>query len=257
MNRRRARWGALLPLLLLLASHGGRARAADPDTLWRIVHGRCVPDQRDRHDPAPCAVLDEAGGFAVLKDIRGREQYLLIPTARIGGIESAALLRTGAPNYFADAWRERGRVGRALHRSLPRDALSMAVNSAYGRSQDQLHIHMDCIGRPVHDALLALQAEIGTRWTTLRTTLAGHRYRALRIEGEQLGGADPFRLLAASLPGPPASMRRHTLVLVGADLPRPGFILLDGQASLPGLDRGAGEELQDHSCAIAGDAPPS
>ncbi|MET0331942.1 MAG: CDP-diacylglycerol diphosphatase, partial [Dyella sp.] len=43
-------------------------------------------------------------GYAILKDHHGPAQYLLIPTARITGIESPLLLRAGAPNYFAAAW---------------------------------------------------------------------------------------------------------------------------------------------------------
>ena len=257
----------LLPLLLLGAAP---AQAADPDALWQIVHDKCEPDEQANHRPEPCAVLDESGGFAVLKDIRGAEQYLLIPTARISGIESPALLQAGTPNYFADAWsemslvqaalrRELGRVlpRSALARALPREDLSLAINSAYGRSQDQLHIHMECISRPVHDALLAQLGSIGAGWTELRTPLAGHRYRALRIDGEQLGDSNPFHLLAASLADPARSMGRHTLVLVGADLPRPGFVLLDGKADLLRLDRGSGEALQDHSCTIAQGMAPA
>ena len=248
---RSAGWAALL----LLAT--APAAAENPDALWQIVHGRCEPDQAARGKPAPCAVVDHTGGFAILKDIRGREQYLLIPTARITGIESPAVLRPDAPNYFADAWNGMGLVQAALHRSLPREDLSLAINSAYGRTQDQLHIHMECIGLPVHEALLAHQAEIGEGWTKLRTPLAGHSYRAMRIAGAQLGAVNPFRLLARSLPDPAASMGRHTLVLVGADFPQPGFILLDGQASLLHLDRGSGGELQDHSCAIATGKQPA
>ena len=45
----------------------------------------------------------------------------------------------------------------------------------------------------------------------------------------------------------------NTLVLVGATLPTAasGFVLLDDHADLAAGDRGSGEELQDHSCAVA------
>ena len=223
---------------------------AAPHALWQIVHGRCVPDQELHRDPAPCLVVDEPAGYAVLKDIVGPEQLLLIPTARIAGIEDPVLLRPDAPNYFAAAWAQLPRVEALLHRALPREDLSLAINSAYGRSQDQMHIHIDCIGRAVHDALAALLAGIGPEWRELPVSLSGHRYRAMRIAGGQLAGVDPFRLLAASLDDPQHRMGRHTLVLVGARLPEPGFILLDGSLDLLRLDRASGEELQDHACAI-------
>ena len=82
------------------------AAQADPNALWNIVHGQCVPDERQHGDPKPCAEVELgsglAGGYAVLKDIRGATQYLLIPTRQIGGIESRALLEPHAANYFAD-----------------------------------------------------------------------------------------------------------------------------------------------------------
>lgn len=226
------------------------ARAGDPHALWRIVHDRCMHDQQQHRMPAPCALVDEAGGFAVLKDIVGAEQFLLIPTVRLAGIESPELLRGDAPNYFADAWAQVPLLEARLHRKLPREDIALAINSAYGRSQDQLHIHIDCIGAPVHAALMAQLDAIGSGWSELRTPLAGHRYRAMRIAGERLE-ANPFHRLAQSLPGPAQQMGRHTLVLVGARFPEPGFILLDGRLDLLRLDRAAGETLQDHSCAIA------
>ncbi len=234
--------------LLLMPALGW---AADPHALWRIVHERCVPQAQREGDPTPCVVLDRRGGFAVLKDRVGATQFLLIPTARIEGIESPALLRPDAPNYFADAWSQVALVGQRLHRELPRQDLALAINSAYGRSQDQFHIHIDCVSRPVRDALAASLGAIGRRWGALPVPLAGHRYRARRILGEALGAADPFRLLAASLDDPAHRMGRHTLVLVGARFPEPGFILLDDQVDLLQLDRASGEELQDHSCAVA------
>ena len=238
----------LVGVLLLLPVRGG---AADPHALWRIVHERCVPDAQRDGDPAPCAVLDRRDGYAVLKDRVGAEQFLLIPTVRIAGIESPALLRPDAPNYFADAWSQVALVGGRLHRDLPRDDLALAINSAYGRSQDQFHIHIDCVSRPVRAALAADLGAIGTRWGPLPAPLAGHRYRARRILGAALGATDPFWLLAASLEDPAHQMGGHTLVLVGAYFPAPGFVLLDDQVDLLHLDRASGEELQDHSCAVA------
>ncbi len=246
---RRARGiGLVLVGLLLPAVRGW---PADPHALWRIVHERCVPEVRSRGNPAPCAVLDQRDGYAVLKDRVGAEQFLLIPTARLAGIESPALLRADAPNYFADAWSQVALVGGRLHRDLPREDLALAINSAWGRSQDQLHIHIDCVSRPVRAALASGLAGIGTSWRALPAPLAGHRYRARRILGAALGTSDPFRLLAASLDDPAHQMGRHTLVLVGARFPAPGFILLDDQVDVLHLDRASGEELQDHACAVA------
>jgi CDP-diacylglycerol pyrophosphatase len=224
---------------------------ADPNVLWQIVHGQCVPDERQHRDPKPCAEVDLGGGFAVLKDINGATQFLLIPTTEVGGIESRALLAPLASNYFADAWQARSFVEKTLGHAMPRDMLSLAINSEQGRTQDQLHIHIDCIRADVRDTLARDRAKIGWRWSELDDPLAGHHYRAMRVAGPTLFGHNPFKLLAWGVRGARADMGRHTLVVVGMQFGRvPGFVILDDQADLAHGDWGSGEELQDHACAL-------
>ena len=98
-----SRIGALLALLVVPAA----SAHADPEALWRIVHDQCVPNQINRHNPSPCALVDLAGGYVVLKDRVGATQFLVLPTARIAGIESAALLSPRVPDYMQDAWSAR------------------------------------------------------------------------------------------------------------------------------------------------------
>jgi len=113
----RVAFAALLSAALL----AGRAQAADPDALWKIVHGKCVPHVAAGEGPAPCGLVDLAGGYAVLKDIRGATQFLLIPTARITGIESPEILAPDAPNYWQEAWEARRFVnGKAACRAAQR-----------------------------------------------------------------------------------------------------------------------------------------
>jgi CDP-diacylglycerol pyrophosphatase len=247
---------AMLSGALIAVAAASAARAADPDALWKIVHGRCVPNEEQHGNPAPCTLVDlrggEAHGYVLLKDIRGKTQYLAIPTARITGIEDPKLLAPAAPNYFADAWRERGYTERAAGHALPRDALSLAVNSPHARSQNQLHIHIDCLRPDVRAALREAAPAIGERWTKLPVPLAGHRYWARRVLGRDLDGRNPFKLLAAQLPGARAAMGEQTLAVVGAEFGgRPGFILLDDRLDLAVGDHAGGEELQDHACALA------
>jgi CDP-diacylglycerol pyrophosphatase len=232
------------------------AHAANPNALWQIVHGQCVPDEQQHGDPKPCAAVDLANGaargFAILKDLKGATQFLLIPTRRVGGIESPSLLSPHAVNYFADAWAARTFTEKAAGRTMPRDTLSLAINSEFGRTQNQLHIHIDCIRRDVRDILRSESAHIGGRWTLLTRPLAGHHYRALRVMGPALDGHDPFVLLALGIPGARAAMGRYTLVVAGMRFGgRPGFIILEDHANLARGDRGSGEELQDHACALA------
>ncbi|WP_204259534.1 CDP-diacylglycerol diphosphatase [Lichenicola cladoniae] len=256
--------GLIAGMLFGLAAPGRPAFAHDSDAIWKIVHGRCLPSLQATHTPAPCVSVDLAGGetrgFAILKDIEGASQYLLIPTAKITGIESPAILAPDATNYFAHAWDAVTLVGERLGRVLPRRDLALAINSERGRSQNQLHIHVDCISVSARAALDRAAVHIGTHWQMLPRRLALHRYRAIWLPGEELGDTNPFQVLAHSLADPGIEMARHTLVLVGAERHgQSGFILLDGRAGALSttlsprikLGPGSGEELEDHSCRIA------
>jgi CDP-diacylglycerol pyrophosphatase len=232
------------------------ARAADPDALWKIVHNLCVVNEKETGNPAPCAEVEiaqgEGRGYAVLKDINGATQFLLIPTARIAGIESPQILAPGAANYFAAAWRARSFIEGILGQSLPRDWVSLAINSEWGRSQNQLHIHVDCIRSDVRETLARQVHAIGRRWKPLAVPLLGHRYVARTVAGEELA-VNPFQLLASGVPGAAADMGQRTLVVVGwiRGDGKPEFVLLADHADRATQDRASGEELQDHACALA------
>ena len=222
---------------------------ADSDVLWTIVHDRCVPGEQQSGTPDPCLLVDLsagiANGYVVLKDRDGATQLLVMPTAKITGIEDPAVLAPGATNYFAMAWLQTPRVDALAHRELPRDALSLAVNSVTGRSQNQLHIHVDCLDAGVRETLKQHMAEIGDRWAPLSVKLQGHSYLAMRVSGAWLSDKNPFRLLADGEPGAAAAMGQWTLAVAGATLADGslGFVLLANH----GIGAGA-EELQDHAC---------
>ncbi len=237
---------------LLLLACALPVRAADPDALWKIVHGRCVPDEEAHENPAPCAAVNLSGGTAVLKDIVGNTQFLLIPTARVTGIEDPAILAPDAPDYWGAAWAVRPMVEARAGHALPRDAISLAINAVSGRTQNQLHIHVDCVRRDIRTAVQAALPSVGAAWAPFPGGLAGHAYRAMRVNQADLAGIDPFRLLHND-PAAAADMAHETLVAVGATFVdgQEGFVLLADQANLLAGDRGSGEELQDHSCAIA------
>jgi CDP-diacylglycerol pyrophosphatase len=245
----------VIAVAIVLLGTACSGRSADPDALWKVVHDKCVPDQEQNGDPAPCALVDlreHAKGCVVLKDLVGATQYLLIPTARVSGIESPLLLAPEAPNYFADAWRERSYTERAAQHPLPRQAISLPINSAFGRSQNQLHIHIDCIRADVRAVLQRQLADIGDSWAPLSGPLSGHHYRAMRVLADALDGTNPFTLLADGIPGARMAMDAQTLVVVGAEFAggSPGFIILTDQVNLANGDHASGEELQDHGCAI-------
>jgi CDP-diacylglycerol pyrophosphatase len=223
---------------------------ANGGTLWRIISTQCLPGQLERHDPSPCAKVSldggQAHGFVLLKDRDGVAQYLLMPTARITGIEDPAILAPDAANYFARAWDEREVTPRRLGRPLAAADLSVAVNSIYGRSQDQLHLHIDCLDRTVAAALRQAAVPHDGDWAAHRVTLHGHAYRIRWLAADQLASTNPFELLADSLPNARREMAAWTIALVGA--PEGGLYLLADRVHPAAGDRASAEELQDHDC---------
>jgi CDP-diacylglycerol pyrophosphatase len=193
--------------------------------------------------------VDLAEGSAVLKDLVGATQFLLIPTTRITGIESPSAIAPDAPNYFAAAWRARTFVDQRAGWTLPRDWVSLAINSVRARSQTQFHIHVDCVRADVRAALSEHSAEVGPAWAPFPVPLAGHRYDAVAVTGEDLDAVNPLVLLADGIAGARETMADRTLVVVGAFGAdgRPGFVVLSDRADTATGNLAEGEELQDHS----------
>jgi len=247
--------GIIAPIIFVQSSHA--------NALWNIVQ-QCEVNLSAHKPPTPCVSIEmtpgRSGGVAVLKDKVGNTQYLVLPTAKITGIESPVLWSTGATNYFARAWDTTVLIDQRVDYTLPPTDFALAVNSISGRTQNQLHIHVDCIQPAVKAALMAEAPEVKTEWHALSVTLHGHQYRAIWLPGTVLGQRNPFQILASSLPDPVGEMASHTLVLVGGERNgEPGFILLDGKANpvavliapLIKLGSGSGEELEDHNCQIS------
>ncbi len=231
---------------------------ADPNALWRIVHDECVPHVEAGLGPKPCERVDLEGGVAqgvaILKDLVGVAQMLAIPTRRITGIEDPQMLEPDAPPVFADAWGARDLVEARLGRQLPREAVGLAINSKWARSQEQLHVHVDCVALPVVKALAEYASAIDDQWRAMTVPLQGRVYFARRVDSADLRGVGPLKLLADGVEGARAQMGAYSLAAIGARFDgKPGFILLADEFSLEG--GGHAEDLEDHDCAIARSAP--
>jgi CDP-diacylglycerol pyrophosphatase len=231
---------------------------ADPMALWRIVHGECVPHMEAGLGPKPCERVDLDGGVeqgvAILKDLVGVSQMLAIPTRRITGIEDPQMLAPDAPSVFAVAWGAKTLVEERLHRALPREAVGLAINSEWARSQEQLHVHVDCLAIPVIKALAEYASALDSQWRAMTVPLQGRVYFARRVDSADLANVAPLKLLADGVEGARAHMGAYSLAAVGATFDgKPGFVLLADQFSLEG--GGHAEDLQDHDCAIARSTP--
>lgn len=221
------RWGIVI--LSVAAGILGACAPAGSDephsVLWPIV-GQCLANQATDGNPAPCVFVDKVGGYAILKDLRGTTQFLLIATDRRWGTEDDRIRAADAPNYFAEAWSARACVSRLADTALPASAIALAINSRHGRSDGQLHIHIDRV-----------RADIAAQLRRDRPTLEllGHDYRVQHVD--RLAGTNIFALVQSAMSGDP------TIVVIGD--PAGGFYVLSDYAH--GLDRASGEELQvDH-----------
>ncbi|WP_413723512.1 CDP-diacylglycerol diphosphatase [Sodalis sp. RH24] len=243
-----------LPILLLVIAALGagvyysRLPGGNPDALWKIVSQKCVPGQQKTGQPAPCAQVNLAAGYVILKDLNGPLQYLLMPTEKITGMESPQLLQPQTPNFFYDAWRARHYLAEKRGAPIPDSALSLAINSASGRTQNQLHIHISCLRPDVRRRLDGEAAALGNAWRPLGEPLMGHPYLAMHVTTAELAAQSPFLMLARGVPDAADNMGHFTLALV--PLADGGFALLAGERNLLRGNLASSEEIQDHNCAI-------
>ncbi|MBV8106036.1 MAG: CDP-diacylglycerol diphosphatase [Hyphomicrobiales bacterium] len=217
-----------------------------------------MPHVQAAEGPKPCETVDLTGGVeegvAILKDLIGVAQMLAIPTRRITGIEDPQMLAPDAPPVFADGWKGKVLVEARLGKQLPREAVALTINSKWARSQDQLHVHVDCVAQSVSEVLANYHSALDDRWLAMTEPLRGRKYFVRRVDSTDLEDVQPLRLLADGLEGAKANMGAYSLAAVGATFDgKPGFVLLAESFSLEG--GGHAEDIQDHDCAIANIAP--
>jgi len=245
------------PIFAVLVAAGTLAAQpahADRLALWTIVHGQCVAHAAAGQGPGPCERVDlshgEDQGVALLEDRVGVAQFLAIPTRRVTGIEDPLVLDPAAPDYFAFAWNARDALAARLGSPLPREEISIAINSEFTRSQDQFHLHVDCLDVGVAATLAGDLGSLDEAWRPMAEPLKGRAYWARRVLSDDLSGVRPLQLLADGVPDATTHMADESLIAVGAIFAgKPGFVLLADRAEL--TQGGHAEDLQDHDCAFA------
>ncbi|OPA86498.1 CDP-diacylglycerol diphosphatase [Pseudomonas fluorescens] len=220
----------------------------NPDALWHIVSQQCVPDQQQRQNPSPCLEVDLDRGYTLFKDQNGPLHDLLIPVDKVSGIEDPALSRYLLPHYFAQAWRHRNVLSDGLKKPIPDQFVSVAINSRYGRSQNQLHVHIACLNPDVFNTLTQQSAAINEQWRVLPTRLNGHTYAARTLSAADADTLDPLEVLRAYVDARADVMSDYGLLMT----PRAdgSLLLLTTQLSLTELNLGSAGELQDYRCDL-------
>ena len=221
--------------------------------LWHVVQA-CIVDHNLTGSSFPCLDVETDGGlekgYAVVRAPFDKSHTIVTPTVPTIGIEAERLRGANAPNYFADAWLARRFAVEGLVRAPDRGDLALAVNSRLGRSQDQLHIHVDCIRPTVKRALQQTAAILPGRWTRISVLPQAPRYWATALSSADLEGINVFDLVARGLHIEPKAMHETTIVVVGAGNVdgKPGFVILARQRIRHSTDEAHGEALMDHSC---------
>jgi CDP-diacylglycerol pyrophosphatase len=175
--------------------------------------------------------VDAKHGYAILKDLKGETQLLLVATQERCGIEDPRIEASSEPNYFEEAWNARQCVSDLAGGKLADNEVSLAINSVSGRSDGQLHIHIDLLNPDLVKQLKNQPSSL---------TFKEHTYSVTHYDtlaGKNLFADLQDKLKANSSAG---TMREQTLVVAGDSAG--GFYVLNDYAH--GLDRASGEELQ-------------
>jgi len=234
-------------LVVGAAVAGAGAAAAfdvrDRAALWYVVNDLCRPMQQALNLPMPCLKVDVARGFAVIRAPGDETRILIAPTARIEGIESPILLQDRTPNLWSYAWDERNRVAASARRPLGWSDIGMAVNSRRGRTQDQLHIHVDCVDPRLKRTLASYAGRVLSTWSILDLRPWAGRYRVKNL-GAVGVNQNIFKLIADEIPGARSKMALQSIAVIGSIGPNGDR----GFAVLVNSDGGHAEQLLDHAC---------
>lgn len=115
-------------------------------------------------DPLRCPYHNM--NFGVLETRSSPVHYLLIPYAKVCGIEDKQLWTLGKENWFADAWQQRHLLvdAKILSYGAPLSRIGIALNSERGRSEGQLHVHINCVRKNIDQQLSAKAGQFNEQW---------------------------------------------------------------------------------------------
>ncbi|QRR07568.1 CDP-diacylglycerol pyrophosphatase [Burkholderia sp. MS455] len=232
-------------LLLLCLFTGKHAMADDRNALWNKINHQCVPDFSHGDEYAPCALVDANRGFVIYKVDNDAYQYLLLPTRKITGIEDPKLLEPG-PNYLYLAWLSRTFLMERLGKPIRERDVALTVNASNARSQDQLHIHISCLSA---EARSAINQTIKSG-SNAPIRIGSHYFFHQKISISDLKTDNLFKIVRGKVAWAKGNIAYSGAALVNLD-PTTFLLLWSSGNKQHGI---FAEQIQDHSCAIAGEA---
>ena len=242
-----------VPIIVLLLGLSTFANSAERTGLWHVVQ-QCVLLQRLTNLTFPCTAVEQphdgSVGSVLLKSPRSKTEFLLMPAVAILGIEDPAVRTPSATALWQKAWADRSEIDTLIGRQLPREDIGLAVNSETTRTQDQLHIHIECTSPRVAQEVAAIAPlpEVGWQGPQRIGTVD---YWLMSVEADDLSTVDVIGRVAALVSAHSESMAATNITVLGATLPggRAGFYILANTTNQPS------EDLLDHDCAAANQLP--
>jgi CDP-diacylglycerol pyrophosphatase len=234
--------------LLTLAPWASFAATTSGRNALGQVVASCLAVKRTLGTPFPCLEVSSDGEtqHVVLRVPGAATHVLVVPTEAITGLEDRALRRPSTSTLWNAAWEARKYIEEALNRPLARGAIGLAVNSQQSRSQDRLHIHVDCVRKDVQSRLEGLRPREADRtWTLLPGQLGGSRYWIKAMRADSLRDLNPVEMIPKLPRWSSRQMETTSLALIGMTFRdgRNGFYVLASYTS------GSAESLLDHRCS--------
>lgn len=218
----------------------------DRNALWRTVQS-CKVDLKTLGLAFPCLHVasdpDKSESTVVIRAPLEQTHIIVVPTHRVPGLESPVLLRPESGAYWRAAWDARHYVASAHPRPLRLADIGIAANSQETRSQDQFHIHADCVSSRVRADLSAHAGGIGPAWKLLPFTVAGHRYYGRQIAAAQLAAFNPLGSLVDAIPALRERMDVTGFAILPAQSPDAQLTLLANASPQVAM-----EDVLDHAC---------
>jgi CDP-diacylglycerol pyrophosphatase len=229
------------PMAATNSTAASQADDTDPHViLWRIA--KQCKESLAKNPGCRAYVSDGDQEYAIVKDNSPvkPQAYLIIPVARVTGIEDPQILTPPLSKLWESAW-----LWSAEYPGMPPARTGLEINSAMARSQNQMHIHISCVLPEVTDALA--KADIPSepqKAITMKFPSDHSTYRVVRIENLR-GENSPFVVVGKMAGVDKNDMKDQSILVVSAPK-QPGFYVLNTTAHGPGT--GHAEDLLDQKC---------
>ena len=136
-----------------------------------------MPQLKNNSLKSPCLKVDQQHKYVIYKDIKGPLHNLLLPLDKISGIESPILQQKNTENYFTLAWQNRGLFIKSANKPINEQFLYLAINSKYGRTQEQLHIHLACLKPEIYQIIRKNENSITASWQPLKEKINNNQQK--------------------------------------------------------------------------------